>query len=1036
MPKRTTDKTKVSMTARTVMEAGATPKTFIPTLENLAANHEFDYTPYSDEKAIRNAESTVSSKGFASAFSDWVKDVSAGEVSKTNTAIGWALYNNAVNSGDTEAALTILRNIVQHQRNAAQAVQATRILKQLSPETQLYNAEKTVAGMQEELKKRYGKDAPNLEIDADLAEQYLRAKTQEERDRVMGEIYKDIGRQMPSTFRDRWNAWRYLSMLGNPRTHIRNLAGNAGFMPVVAAKDLTGTAIEGIVSVISDGKLYRTKGNPFKKGLLKAAWGDYGNVMGEALGEGKYSDKAMANKQIEEGRVIFGNTKSKAWNKTGGKALEWARKANGTALDYEDVLFSKPHYALALAQYCAANNISAEQIASGEGLSEARAYAIKEAQKATYRDTNDFSQAISRLGRGSQWENNIVTKGIGKVMEGVLPFRKTPANILARGVEYSPIGLLKSLTYDIAAVQLNAEMEKNGEDVKHPSWLKPMTGAEMIDDISAGLTGTGLLALGAFLASQGLLRGHGSDNKKEKSFEDLTGHQDYSLELPDGTSITLDWLAPEVLPLFVGVNLYEQASRKNTGLKMKDLLSAIGNVTEPMLEMSCLQSLNNVFESVGYAKSEELNPLTSALASSVTSYLTQAFPTLLGQAERTGENKRMTTYTDKNEFLTGDAQYTLGKISARVPGLEYNQIPYIDAWGREELTGDFLTRAFNNFINPSFVSKVNENDMEKELERLYDETGEAAVFPQRPDKYFSVDGKRKDLTGDEYVEYATERGRTSYAVVGALVENELYDELSDAEKVDVISDIYSFANQTARAAVGGKISDSWVEECQEGAEEYGISPDTFIILRDTAKDIPSYKDENGKTISNSKSLQVMDMIYQTDGLNDEQRRYLIECLVDGKTVWDYDQEKVTETLDAMKAKSSGAGAEPDQAADVADAGGAEAKGAAAAPEAEKPSMTESQLNGFIRYCDWMDVGDYAKHTEACNDLNSIRDSNGKTIVSRQDRVIDYIDRLDLLPDQKTALYVAMGYNPNLKDKYFAVCPWWDANQIRTEYYPK
>lgn len=55
---------------------------------------------------------------------------------------------------------------------------------------------------------------------------------------------KDIGKQVPSRFIDKWNAWRYLSMLGNLRTHVRNVAGNAFFAPVVATKNMAATASE------------------------------------------------------------------------------------------------------------------------------------------------------------------------------------------------------------------------------------------------------------------------------------------------------------------------------------------------------------------------------------------------------------------------------------------------------------------------------------------------------------------------------------------------------------------------------------------------------------------------------------------------------------------------------------------------------------------------------------------------------------------------------------------------------------------------
>ena len=48
-------------------------------------------------------------------------------------------------------------------------------------------------------------------------------------------------------------------------------------------------------------------------------------------------------------------------------------------------------------------------------MDKARAYAIKEAQKATYRDTNALSQAISDLGRYRG--KGPVGKGISTVME-------------------------------------------------------------------------------------------------------------------------------------------------------------------------------------------------------------------------------------------------------------------------------------------------------------------------------------------------------------------------------------------------------------------------------------------------------------------------------------------------------------------------------------------------------------------------------------------------------------------------------------------
>ena len=852
VPRKTGKNKKVSQTVRTILEATATPDEAVPTIEKMVEDGIFSYDVYTDKQAINDAEAYIKEYGWDESLDDWFDAVDKGEVSKQITAMGWALYNNAANiavttTSETErttaikTSLKILDAMVKHQRSAAQALQATRILKSLSPETQLYGVQKSVSALQNELSEKYGDKAPDLQIDAELAKQFITAETAEERAEIEKEIYKDIGRQMPSRFIDKWNAWRYLAMLGNPRTHIRNIVGNAGFAPVVAAKDLTATAIESIVNRVSTKKIVRGKalvtGSKADRTLLKAAWGDYGNVAELISNGGKYNDRAMANQHIEEGRQIFNV-----------KPLEWARKKNSTLLEVEDMWFAQPHYAYALAQYCKANNITAEQIKKGKAIAPAREYAIKEAQKATYRDTNAFSQLVSEWGRSNQSEKNVVKKAFSTVVEGILPFRKTPANILVRGVEYSPLGLIKGLSYDLYKVS-------KGD----------LSASEAIDNISAGLTGTGLLALGVFLAAQGLVRGHGGDDKEEKEFEKLMGHQSYALELPDGQSITLDWLAPEALPFFVGVNLWEATNGSDEEANLSTILQAVSNISEPMLEMSCLQGLNDLFEGIGYASSNDTSGLVSVISSAATSYLMQGIPTVSGQAERTGEAYRMSTYTEKDDFLTGDMQYTLGKASAKIPFWDYHQIPYIDAWGRKEASGAALKRGLNNFLNPAYTSTVETSKMEKELLRLYESTGEDGVFPSRADKYFTVDGVRKDLTADEYVKYATLKGQKSYKLVSDLVKSKAYKALDDEEKVKAIDEAYDYANQKAKQAISNYKPETWVGK----ADEFGANVGSYISFK---ANVNGTKENNGGKISKQEVVDIILDMAQND--SDTWKMYL------------------------------------------------------------------------------------------------------------------------------------------------------------------
>lgn len=150
---------------------------------------------------------------------------------------------------------------------------------------------------------------------------------------------------------------------------------------------------------------------------------------------------------------------------------------NSNLMEREDAWFCKPAYVSALSGYLTANHITREQFEQSEEIrAEARGYAIREAQRATYRDYNNFSNFIASLGRGRA--SNAVEKVAGSLMEGVLPFRRTPANILVRTMEYSPVGLLRGIKQTLVDIRSGKK-----------------TAAEALDTLSAGLVGTGLAAL-------------------------------------------------------------------------------------------------------------------------------------------------------------------------------------------------------------------------------------------------------------------------------------------------------------------------------------------------------------------------------------------------------------------------------------------------------------------------------------------------------------------------------------------------------------
>ena len=783
IPKEDLNGKLTSKHVSTIANSGMTPAEFSDALREDAALGKFSHIAYSDEEALKKANRTIEIDGWDQALANYKAEINSGRVSKDNTVMGIALYNNAVNSGDYATAMDIASLMVKNSTNTAQSLQAMRILNKLSPECRLYLAAKSIENIEEDLNERYKDNKADIHVDKILYDEYAKALRQGDEDGIKtawANIEQSVAQQIDATWYEKLNNFRYLAMLGNPRTHVRNIVGNAFFVPVRAVKNTIAYGLENIADAKINGGIERSKAilnssNAADAALVKYAMSDYEAVQEVILSGGKYVDTFQG---IDKHRTIY---------KT--KILEAARKGNSAALDAEDAWFCKPAYANALAKWYKANGITAEQLNTGkvpeETIIKAQTTAIKEAQKATYRDTNWFSAQVSRLGK-------VDNKVAAMLIEGVLPFKKTPANILARAVEYSPVGLIKSLALDTKKVKayVNGDIE-NG-----------MSPAEFIDDISAGLTGSALMGLGILLASWGVLSGGDDDDEKQNYFDELSGKQNYALSI-GGMSITLDWLAPESMPLFVGVELFNSLSNKNEDKGfLQNLMSSVMSLSTPMFEMSMLQSVNDLFDNLAYIKQGQ--GTFKIVSSMAANYISQYFPTLFGQGERAfGETQRETTYVDRNSAVGSELQYMWGKIANKIPFYDFSQIPYIDAWGRTEETGNLFERMLNNFVNPAYVKKERPTEIDGELERLYD-LGETSVYPSRAKTNTKINGEY--LTADEYVKYATTKGQTSYELAQGVINSAAYSGAADPEKAYMLKYVYSYADHIAKYEVNNDYS--------------------------------------------------------------------------------------------------------------------------------------------------------------------------------------------------------------------------------------
>ena len=826
---------RIRKTASTAMGAKAIPDEVVGDIQNMVLRGELSYDRRSDLASTDRAVRTIEEKGYQRALEEFSAQVRKGVVSKDIATLGQQLLINAANAGDGKATAELLSLYAQMETTAGQAVQAASILRKLAPSDQLYAAKRVVSELEKTIQKNY-KDL-DITIDPSLIEEFNQQTAQAGRDEVLDKIYQNVADQVPAKWKDKWNAWRYMAMLFNPRTHIRNIVGNVGFQPLRWTKDRVAATIEAGVSKVSGGRLGRTKSFAANPALYKAAWADWANAQ-DVLSGNKYED---IRTEINSRRRIFRTA-----------PLEAGRKINSWALEAEDAIFKRITYADALAGYLQSNGVTAEQMRNNtvdaQILSRARDYAGREALKATYQDRNMVSDKVVQIARA-----------LGPAGEAVLPFKRTPANILVRGMEYSPAGLAKALTYDLIQVKRGG-----------------MTGAEAIDHIASGLTGSGLMALGAYLFAQGIVTSGGGDDEGQDAINDLTGVQNYALNLPGGGNVTLDWLAPEALPFFMGVELMD--SMGQGGNTAESISTALKSISDPMLELSMLQSLNDVIDSVSFSE----NKLGALVSSALVSYFTQPIPTFGGQIERSAEDVRMTTYTDKNLRLPTDLQYAIGRASARIPGWDYQQMPYIDAWGREDSSGPLWLRMANNFLNPAYTSNKQVTSVDEEIQMIYDQTGDKTVVPSRPERYITVDGERIDLSKEKYEQYATKRGQMQFEMLGNIIDNPTYRSMSDTDKAFVIDSVYEYADKTTKSEISSYRLDGWVKT----AAQSDLSPEDYILFRAATVDIEGDKDENGKTIPGSKKKKVLNVIDQMNVSDEVKDKYYYAAGYDEDTISD------------------------------------------------------------------------------------------------------------------------------------------------------
>lgn len=787
---------RVSDTAKNAVGADVTTEEVADAIQELAAIGAFSYEEESNRKAMETAGEEITKRGARATEREILNRSLNGKHKKGDIEKAMLLYARYNQKGDVDGASEMMVALTAMANRTGRDLQLFRMMRKLTPEGQLMTVRKTAQQAVDRINRgRDGRKQQEITPKQQLENDYIKAveasmkdpdnqEKQEAVARAESTIYEDAASQIKATFADKWNAWRYMAMLGNMRTQVRNVVGNMAFVPYKTAKDTIGSALE---------RIFLKQENRTKAVLNFTAANDR-ELVSWAAEDGKsravhdalkYSAKLGDDNSrniIEDSRKIFNN-----------KALEAARKFIEKVPQAADMWFKSPYYATSLASFLKARGYTAQQVKAGQVsdtvMQEARSYAIEEAMRATFNDSNAFSDAMANLRYKG---DNRFMKLLNIVGEGVLPFRRTPANVLARAFEYSPLGLAKT------ALQAREGL-KNGD----------FSGAQLIDNLSANITGSAAMLLGYALA-KGMfyplrLRGGNVDEDEERR-----GIQEYAIEFQwngETYSYTIDWAAPANLPLFVGANIYE-AWNKDYGDDISGLtrfLYAVGNTFEPMLELACLSSLADLTESISYGR-QEGNVLYSVAAQIATSYLTQGIPALLRQGHYAAKADKQTTFANNADPLLRGLERTAANMP--IVGSLW-QTTKRDAWGRAQDMGGIGVRILNSFVNPGSFRKVSDDPVEAEIARL-NRVQSVNVSPDLPGKtitYRDGDGNVHTdhrLTESEWQTLVTTQGQTAHELLTEIVESDAYQSMDDDQRAAVIEWVYDYARETGRdAAIRG-----------------------------------------------------------------------------------------------------------------------------------------------------------------------------------------------------------------------------------------
>ncbi len=554
--------------------------------------------------------------------------------------------------------------------------------------------------------------------------------------------------------------WKAGLLSGIP-THLKNIGGSLLMHVLESVSDVAAVPADMLASLVTSKRTitYDAAG-PAKKAMAFAK-AIKGKEVKDYIRTGFYESDVLKKYDLKQ--INFGDSRM-------GKILNGYTTIVFRSLGTPDVVFKQTAIAYSLEQQ--ARVIAKNEKLTGKAFKARvgellasptvvmQTNAIDAAEYVTFTSENVIAKSIAAMERGGasaivrKTNEMRVSKGLEEVettataetfkaiMQWVFPFRNTPTNVAARLIDYSPVGFVGAL-YDLGRM---AEAAKTGKPSAYTQHLQ----ARMSKKIGRAITGTTVIAVGAYLAEQGVMTGNTPTNINERAQFYAEGKRALAVKVGD-TWMQLSGFSPLGNLLGLGAE-FAELSKEKGGLEL--LSSSAGAAVKSLTEQTFLKGLSGAVEALTDPEREAQTLIDSVVKSTVPNAIARA----------TGLLDPNLRNPEKGDLL--------GQLATRIPGASRTQPVRRDVFGNPVKA---TTAGPLGYIDPFSATKDADNPVLNEARRV----GQFIGMPEQSVKNFEMNNKEYDL-------YMQVVGPMTEEALTKLMSSGKYRRSDDEEKANLI----------------------------------------------------------------------------------------------------------------------------------------------------------------------------------------------------------------------------------------------------------